>query len=210
MLNIFKMSYGLGRGRVVIFGLAIASMLSLVPCSYAQETGQITGIVTDPTGAVVPGVPVSARNSGTNAVRTTTTSGTGSYLFTGLAAAVYEVSVSSASGFGAFNTKAEVTVGGVLTLNIKLLPSASIETVTVEGEGGVSVNTQTQEVSQVVSSQQVSQLPSLSRNPYDFVTISGNISSGDKVTSSGATSTTGDQNDTTRGDPRVLRFCWMA
>jgi len=199
MLNIFKMSYGLGRGRVVIFGLAIASMLSLVPCSYAQETGQITGIVTDPTGAVVPGVPVSARNSGTNAVRTTTTSGTGSYLFTGLAAAVYEVSVSSASGFGAFNTKAEVTVGGVLTLNIKLLPSASIETVTVEGEGGVSVNTQTQEVSQVVSSQQVSQLPSLSRNPYDFVTISGNISSGDKVTSSGATSTTGDQNDTTRG-----------
>jgi hypothetical protein len=166
MLTIFNILSDLVRNKTPYLSLTVAFFFLLqVPCSHAQETGQIAGIVTDSTGAVVPGASVSARNSGTNAVRTTTTNGTGSYLFTGLPATVYEVSVTSAGGFGAFKAKAEVTVGGVLTLDIKLLPSASVETVTVEGEGGVAVNTQTQEVSQVVSSQQVSQLPSLSRNP---------------------------------------------
>ena len=166
---------------------------------YAQETGQITGTVTDPSGAVFSGAVVSVTNTGTNAVRTVKTSNLGAFAFRGLAPAVYQLSVPATSGFGAFTTKAEVTVGGQLTVDVKLVPSGTEQSVTVEGEGGVAVNTQTQEVSQVVSSQQVSQLPSLSRNPYDFVTIAGNISSGDKVTSSGATSVTGDQNDTTRG-----------
>jgi Carboxypeptidase regulatory-like domain/TonB dependent receptor len=167
--------------------------------AIAQEAGQIAGKVTDSTGAIVPGVVVTATNAATNAPRTATTSDAGTFVFTGLAPGIYNVAVPATGGLGAYTGKAEVTVGGKLTLDIKLIPASSMQTVTVEGEGGVAVNTQNQEVSQVVTNQEVSQLPSLSRNPYDFVTIAGNISSGDKVTSSGATSTTGDQNDTTRG-----------
>jgi hypothetical protein len=187
--------------RRLTFLLRVAAVVlpSLGVAAYAQETGQIAGTVTDTTGAAIPNAVVSAKNAGTNAVRTATSNGTGAYLFTGLAPAVYQISVQPTGGFGTFTGRAEVTVGGHLTLDIKLQPSSSIETVTVQGESGVAVNTQTQEVSQVVNTQQVAQLPSLSRNPYDFVTIAGNISAGDKVTSSGATSTTGDQNDTTRG-----------
>src|SRR6202041_981719 len=55
------------------------------------------------------------------------------------------------------------------------------------------VNTQTPELSQVVDQQQISQLPSLTRNPYDFVALSGNISSGDN-TAAGKS-----QNETSRG-----------
>jgi hypothetical protein len=65
----------------------------------------------------------------------------------------------------------------------------------VVAEGGVEVNTQTQELSQVVDTEQLAQLPSLTRNPYDFVGISGNVSSGDNT----STSSSSGQNLTNRG-----------
>lgn len=189
----------LAKSWMFLLGFAVLFMVSLQGSVYGQETGQIAGTVTDTTGAAIPNITVTATNTGTNAARTATTNGSGGYLFTGLAPAVYTISILASGGFGAYTGKAEVTVGGRLTLDVRLQPSASMETVNVTGEAGVAVNTQTQEVSQVVNTQQVAQLPSLTRNPYDFVTIAGNISAGDKVTSSGATSTTGDQNGTTRG-----------
>ena len=179
--------------------VAVFVLAGLCVAAYAQETGQVAGTVTDTMGAVVPGVAITATNMATNASRSVVATDTGSYVFTGLAPGVYTISVPATGGLGAFSGRAEVTVGGRLTMDVRLIPAGSVETVTVQGEGGVAVNTQNQEVSQIVSSQQVAQLPSLSRNPYDFVTIAGNISSGDKVASSGATSTTGDQNGTTRG-----------
>lgn len=179
--------------------VAIFILAGLCAGALAQETGQIAGTVTDTMGAVVAGVAVTATNVGTSASRSVMTTDMGSYVFPGLTPGVYTISVPASGGLGAFSGRAEVTVGGRLTMDVKLIPAGSMETVTVQGEGGVAVNTQNQEVSQVVGSQQVSQLPSLSRNPYDFVSIAGNISSGDKVTASGATNTTGDQNTTTRG-----------
>jgi hypothetical protein len=145
------------------------------------ETGQLAGVVSDPSGAVVAGVTVTVTNIATNAVRTATTSGTGSYLITGLEPSTYEVSVTSSS-FQPFKGRAEVTVGGHVTVDAKLSVSANVSEVQVVGAGGVAVNTQSQELSQVVDTQQMSQLPSLTRNAYDFVAVSGNVSSGDNTT----------------------------
>ncbi len=64
------------------------------------------------------------------------------------------------------------------------------------------VNTQTQELSQVVDTQQIANLPNLTRNPYDFVALAGNVSGGDNSTNSGATAidaTGSGQNQTDRG-----------
>ena len=55
---------------------------------------------------------------------------------------------------------------------------------------GTEANTETQEMSQLINTQQMAQLPSLTRNPYDFVAISGNVSNGD-TTSNGATMSSG-------------------
>jgi hypothetical protein len=49
----------------------------------------------------------------------------------------------------------------------------------VESLGGSQVNTDSPEISEIISPQQVGELPSLTRNVYDFVAISGNISNGD-------------------------------
>lgn len=159
--------------------LAPAAFFSLSTPLWAQETGQISGTVTDSTGAVVPGAVVTAKNKGTNAVRTATASAGGLYTLTGLAPASYELSVPQMGGFSAFQQSIEVTVGGRLTADIKLSLGSSSTNVEVAADNGVQVNTQSQELSQVITPTQVSQLPSLTRNPYDFVALSGNISSGD-------------------------------
>ncbi len=135
---------------------------------------------------------VTVRNVATSATRTVQTTGLGTYNVTGLPAGTYEVDVTSGS-FAPYKTNAEVTVGGAATVDAQLSTGQATTTVEVVAEGGAAVNTQNQELSQIVNTQQMAELPSLTRNPYDFVAISGNVSSGDR------TATGGDQNTTGRG-----------
>ena len=187
--------------RTTLLGFAAPLVFAALstPALVAQtETGSVSGLVTDPTGALVPNATISITKTDTNTVRTASSDTGGQFRFPSIPAGIYQLNA-QIPGFQPFTRRFEVTVGGLVTVNATLSVTGGEQTVTVVGESGATVNTETQEVSQLVSSQQVAELPSLTRNPYDFVTIAGNISSGDKVTSSGATSTTGDQNDTTRG-----------
>ena len=174
-------------------------MLLLTAAALAQvETGQIAGTVTDESGAVVPGAKVTVKNTATNVQRTTQTSPTGAYVVLSLEPGTYQVAVSTGS-FKPFTSNVEVTVGGHVTLDAKLSVNATVTEVQVVAEGGAQVNTQTQEISQVIDAQQVQDLPSLTRNPYDFVAISGNISNGDAGASGSSSMGSNSQNSTTRG-----------
>jgi hypothetical protein len=176
----------------VLIGLIVA-MIAL-PLRAQVETGQLAGTVTDQTGAVVAGATVRVTNADTGAKRQIQTTAMGGYLFTGLEPATYRIEVNSAT-FQPFSATAEVTVGGHTTLDAKLSVSGTVTEVQVVGAGGTVVNTDTQEMSQLVDTQQLQQLPSLTRNAYDFVNISGNVSGGDNSTNS---SNSG-QNLTSRG-----------
>ncbi|HUB52481.1 MAG TPA: TonB-dependent receptor [Terracidiphilus sp.] len=170
-----------------VYVCVLLAMTILASRVNAQlEAGQIAGTVMDQTGAAVPDATITVKNLSTNTVRTTKSSSSGEYLVVGLEPDVYEVSVSS-NAFRTFVAKLEVTVGGHLTLDARLSLSETTAEVQVIGEGGAQVNTQTQEMSQVVDTQQINELPSLTRNPYDFVTLAGNVSGGDNSTNSGAT-----------------------
>jgi hypothetical protein len=165
------------------------------PVAMAQvDTGEVSGTVLDQTGAVVPGAAIVVRNVATNVERRAVSSSTGAYLLTGLEPGTYQVTATAGS-FKPFNAKVEVTVGGHVTVDAKLSVSTATTEVEVIAEGGAQVNTQTQELSQVVDTQQLAQLPSLTRNPYDFVTLSGNVSSGDNT----GNSMNSGQNLTNRG-----------
>jgi len=167
--------------------LCIVLTVLMVSHLHAQlETGQIVGKVMDQTGAAVPGAAVTVKNLNTNTVRNAVSSESGAYLVLGLEPAIYQVTVNSNS-FKTFVGKVEVTVGGHVTLDPKLSVGGTTIEVQVVGEGGLQVNTQTQEMSQVVDTEQITQLPSLTRNPYDFVALAGNVSGGDNSTNSGAT-----------------------
>jgi outer membrane receptor protein involved in Fe transport len=161
--------------------LAVFLLLSLgLGSAFAQsETGQITVKATDTSGAAVAGAAVSVKSVGTGAERTTTTNEEGVATITNLQPGRYDVTVTGA-GFAAFTQQADVSVGGKVNVEASLSAQAKGETVTVvAGEGGVEINTQTQELSDVVSQKQITELPTLTRNPYDLVGISGNVSPAD-------------------------------
>ncbi len=143
---------------------------------WAQtETGQITGTVSDPTGAVVGSASVKVTNDETGAERVVTTNSSGDFAVTNLQPAQYTVTV-QAPGFSSFKQTVPVTVGSKIGLPVKLEVGNTGTTVQVT-EATVPVNTETQTLATNVSQQQVRELPTLTRNPYDLVSVSGNVSS---------------------------------
>jgi outer membrane receptor protein involved in Fe transport len=177
---------------LVIRMVALILLISLFafPTLAQVETGSITGTVTDTSGAAISGATVKARNLATSAERSANSGDRGQYNIPGLPPGNYELTVTS-TGFANWTGRAEVTVGGVVTVDPQLSVSNQTTTIEVVAAGGVEVNTQNQELSQVVNTQQMAQLPSLTRNPYDFVAVSGNVSSGDRTTQGGDQNTTG-------------------
>jgi len=156
---------------------AVVALLALVAVfAFGQaETGSIAGTVTDPSGAVVPGATVTVRNLATGATRNTTTNQSGAYTEAQLAPGNYEVAVSSAN-FAPYKQNVNVAVGSRNEVSPQMQVAAGSTTVeVVAGGGGTQVETQNSDISTVVGAQQINSLPTLTRNPYDFVGLAGNV-----------------------------------
>src|SRR6266851_8338668 len=129
--------------------LAVFLLLSLgLASAFAQtETGQITVKATDTNGAAVAGATVTVKSTGTSAERTSVTNEEGVATIANLQPGLYDVTVTGGSGFAPFKQQAQVSVGGKITIDAVMAATAKGETVTVvAGEGGILVNTQTQEL----------------------------------------------------------------
>lgn len=162
-----------------LYCLAVMCLLigTTVVASAQLETGQITGVVTDKTGALIVGAQVTAVSKNTGTTRTAISNSSGSYTIPSLSPDSYEVSAES-KGFAKLAKTVQVTVGSHSTVDFTLQVSGEAVTTTIEvtvGEAGVQVNTESQELSQVVSQELVQNLPNFNRNPYDFVALSGNV-----------------------------------
>src|SRR4051794_34985714 len=106
---------------------------TLISTAVAQKiTGDISGDVTDSSGAVVPNVTVTAENAGTGLSRSTTTTASGSYRIPELPIGTYKVTA-TAQGFKTLVQNAEVVSGGVIHADFKLPVGERTETVEVEG-----------------------------------------------------------------------------
>jgi len=110
--------------------LVIAAVMA--PSLMAQSTvsGDLTGTVTDPSGAVVSGASVNLKSDATGATRTATTNANGNYRFSLLSPGSYTITV-SASGFSKTSSTANVNVGQASIADIKMAVGASSTTVEV-------------------------------------------------------------------------------
>jgi outer membrane receptor protein involved in Fe transport len=146
------------------------------------ETGQITGVVTDPSGAVVPGATIIVRSDRTGTTRTVTTDSEGSFQFTNLQPGPYQLTASG-QNFQEVKRTIEVTVGGRTTENIQLGVAATEARVEIVAGASVSeINTADQQVSEVVPGRLVQDLPTINRDPYQLIATVGNVSEGDPST----------------------------
>src|SRR5215208_1802359 len=109
---------------------------------FAQTTttGSIEGTVTDPTGASVPGVTVTATRQG-GRTTTATTNEEGFFRISQLEPGIYTITVASEKGFAAFErTNVSVNLSKVTTMEVQLRPQGATETVTVTAGGGAGID----------------------------------------------------------------------
>ncbi|GAC1415861.1 MAG: hypothetical protein NVSMB62_04540 [Acidobacteriaceae bacterium] len=164
----------------------LAVLLLLTFCTrgvHAQFSGTISGVISDPSGAVVPGVAVTLNNTGTNEQRLTTSSNSGVYQFVSLAPGSYEVSA-TASGFSISRLTLNLETNQPLNVPIKLSVGSSTETVTVSSEAPL-LDTADTRVQETLSTETLSALPLAGRNMISLVTLAPGVT-GTGVTSNGS------------------------
>src|SRR6185503_12021371 len=128
---------------------------------------------------VVTGAKVTAKSVDTGREATATSDEQGSYTMTALQPGLYDVVV-AAGNFKASNQRVQVTIGSKVSVDTQLaLTEVTGETVSVIASEGVEVNTQTAEVSNIVTGTQIRELPTLTRNPYDLIGLANNVASDD-------------------------------
>jgi hypothetical protein len=125
-----------GYCRLFAFALAWAVMLAAAPALRAQlnETGTVTGTVTDPSGAVIPGATVTITNVGTAVATQVKSNGSGEFTQVGLSVGNYTVSV-TADGFGTYEqTNFYLGPTSVYTVKVGLKPGSKTDTVEVAAD----------------------------------------------------------------------------
>ncbi|MGH9432913.1 MAG: carboxypeptidase-like regulatory domain-containing protein, partial [Terriglobia bacterium] len=166
-----------------LIGLLSAGML------IGQTTSSITGVVTDPTGAVVPGATVTITDVGTHTSTVAKSNKAGLYVFSDVKPATYNVSVSSPGFRKALMTGQTVTVGSALTLNVTLAVGSTTQVVEVTTTPGAELQTMNSTMGTSLAGNSIMQLPTFSRDATsllyfqptavpDFNGANGDISSG--------------------------------
>ena len=146
--------------------------------------GTITGVVTDPAGAVVAGATVDAKNTATGVVYKASTSSTGNYTITDLPVGAYTITV-TVTGFKTYtHTNLALQATQTVREDVALQVGASTESVTVTAEATL-LKTETGELATNITIDQLDDLPLLGigtvnagtsgyRNPYNtMLTLPG-------------------------------------
>src|SRR5580704_17260691 len=158
-----------------VFLLCLAFVaLSFTVCA---QDATIVGTLTDPSGASVPNVKITATNTETGLSHTTTTSDSGQYVFPELKIGHYDVKA-EASGFKTAEQKGIVLqVGDRSRIDFQMQLGGAQETVTVEANA-VRVQTDSGEQSNVITDQQMSQIAVNGRSIYQLAALTPGASSG--------------------------------
>jgi hypothetical protein len=162
--------------------MVLCALLAGLPFAFGQEA-TILGTVTDPSGSVVPNVTITITHVETGEVRSSVTNSTGQYVAPGLTIGHYNVSA-KAAGFGSAEHNGLVLdVNDRARVDFVMKVGTTQEHVTVEANA-IAVQTDTGEVSSVITGQQVTELATNGRSLYTLFALTPGASSiqGDFIT----------------------------
>jgi len=158
--------------RVLLFSLC--TMLLGVPVA-AQFNATIQGTVTDPSGAVVAGATVTATNQATDVARSTQTTGEGFYRIAGLPPGVYSVTVKAGTFTDHTDRDIQVQAEEPRGWNVQLAAAGTTQTVEVTASGVAELQTENAQVSGNLTSQEVQNLPTINRDPYELLRLTPGV-----------------------------------
>ena len=158
-----------------MFRSFVLAVLAAVPLCAQVSTASISGVVTDNSGAVVPGVALTLTQAETHQQRSTTSNETGGYAFPSLPVGTYTVEASK-PGFATFRRSGiQLTVGQAAEVSIALVVGDVNQAVTVTGDVSLVQATEAT-ISRLVDERQVEGLPLNGRNPANLVFLAPGVS----------------------------------
>jgi hypothetical protein len=158
------------RARAVLLLLAAATLVPLAAGAQVRITGAITGLVTDPSDAVIPGATVQLVDEGTGITKETVTNTSGVFQFLDLNSGRYAVSVTLQGFQTAKYDHVVVEASRSTDLRVKLAVGATTETVTVSGAAPV-LETSQNTISNTLDRKQITELPLNSRDAFSFARL---------------------------------------
>ena len=151
------------RSLFFVVSLVFCALVFLVPAARGQENATITGTVTDSTSAVVPDVTITLTNQATGQVRTGVSNSSGTYVFANVGVGQFTLAASG-KGFEKYTrTGIVVNVDQSLKEDVTLTIGSEGETVTVQADA-LQVQSETSELSTLITGEQVRQLATNGRN----------------------------------------------
>jgi hypothetical protein len=155
------------RNKVVLFVTACFCLLCLTPASHAQSNGSFSGTVADKSGSIITGAKITVTSQGTGATRDAISDDAGHYLIPLLPVGIYTIRAEF-SGFQSSESKdLRLQVDESREIDFTLAPSSVATSVEVSA-AAVAVETSNASLGQVITAQQVTQLP---LNGRDFVQL---------------------------------------
>jgi hypothetical protein len=147
----------------------------LGPAALGQAgRGGISGLVSDPSGAILNGAQVTALNHATRVALHTVTSDAGLYSFVSLSPGLYLVTASQKGFESVAQDNVLVTVDQVSTANISLKVGSISETITVSTAPSL-VDTTNSTVGQLIDADAIDRVPLFTRNVFDLVQLSAGV-----------------------------------
>ncbi len=158
-----------------------AFLVALTTLALAQsDNTSVNGTVTDPSGAAIANAKVTLKNQNTGAVRTTNTSGAGTYTIPSIPSGTYTLTV-EVSGFKKFETtNAKIDAASPATIDATMTVGTITDTVTVEAQVGT-IQTETAALGKLVEGKQVSDLQLNGRNPLFLSLLKPGVRGGNSL-----------------------------
>lgn len=165
-----------GSRSALIAGLVFLMILMLLPATISAQVlyGSLTGNISDPADAAVPGAKIEVTNLNTGDVKTVMTDDRGGYLFSDLQPGVYKVLVTMASFKTAINERVAIVANNTVRFDAKLEVGDVNATVVVSSDSVELLQTDRTDINTVQTARQVNDLPltgSQGRNYQSLLTI---------------------------------------
>lgn len=162
------------RAMLTGAALMLSAGLFIQPAAAQEARGTITGMVSDPSGAVLIGATIEVRHVDTNETAQTVTNTAGVYTLPFLRPGTYVISATAAGFKKAVREKIELRVGDRLEVNIPMEIGGVTEQVTISAEAEL-LQTATSNSGQVIGRESVKNLPLLGRNPFMLAAIATGV-----------------------------------
>jgi hypothetical protein len=162
--------------QLLVF-LSITAILTMPRC-FGQASainGEITGTVTDPSGAAIAGATVQVTNTSTGFKQSTKTGDTGMYRLPLLPLGSYDLAVQAAGFADSSRTGIALTAGATATVDVAMQVAGTATQVEVTAAAAITDPSRT-DLGSTLTSVFTNNLPLVSRNPYNFILFQPNVS----------------------------------